>query len=479
MEVGLIGEEVAAGYVPERVIALELANDQFDPGAVVVKAPEVERLQGEVGNQNLVVVTAELEQGQLLGQLFGLRSTNDDEAATTRPPSGLVTELGGLDAGAGFGVAQVSEPAFDGSGQPGDDDETRFASLEPFDQSAIVKPLVAANDYRPYFLGNFGEADFEKVDGAAGSMNIARSQFSVPEVSALAFKAQERMVGRSSALDGVVTDPSLLLLAVDDEHGRVDVQDESRWDSPMDREAVKKTVVQSAQPREDGRGDAQQEAPQGGCIGIAWQSSEILKDAILAEQLGCLDAVEPEENGIEQRQKHLADAVAVVALMESNIGGQRVLEPDPRQEAVQHIDAAVTRQRAGAKRNSKSTRALGHTVNLTLKVAFTVTPSHRFRLPTTAAQMKALLNESRRSQVKMTPNDSMPSADQLEEVFNSIDAVEVGMARDLLESSGMECFVFDASASQMLGSTAAITVRLMVRAEDAVEAREALKELGF
>jgi hypothetical protein len=28
--------------------------------------------------------------------------------------------------------------------------------------------------------------------------------------------------------------------------------------------------------------------------------------------------------------------------MESNIGGQRVLEPDPRQEAVQHIDAAVT-----------------------------------------------------------------------------------------------------------------------------------------
>jgi Putative prokaryotic signal transducing protein len=79
----------------------------------------------------------------------------------------------------------------------------------------------------------------------------------------------------------------------------------------------------------------------------------------------------------------------------------------------------------------------------------------------------------------MTANDSPPSPDQLEEVFNSIDAVEVGMARDLLESSGMECFVFDASASQMLGSTAAITVRLMVRAEDAVEAREALKELGF
>jgi hypothetical protein len=31
----------------------------------------------------------------------------------------------------------------------------------------------------------------------------------------------------------------------------------------------------------------------------------------------------------------------------------------------------------------------------------------------------------------------------------------------------------------MLGSTAAITVRLMVRAQDAAEARQALKELGF
>ena len=79
----------------------------------------------------------------------------------------------------------------------------------------------------------------------------------------------------------------------------------------------------------------------------------------------------------------------------------------------------------------------------------------------------------------MTPNDSTPPPEQLEEVFNSIDAVEVGMARDLLESSGMECFVFDAGASQMLGSTAAVTVRLMVHAEDAVEARQALKELGF
>jgi hypothetical protein len=76
-------------------------------------------------------------------------------------------------------------------------------------------------------------------------------------------------------------------------------------------------------------------------------------------------------------------------------------------------------------------------------------------------------------------DENRPSSDRLEEVFNSVDRMQVQMARDLLEGSGMTCFVFDADASRMLGSTAAITARLMVPAEDAAEARERIKELGF
>ncbi len=72
-----------------------------------------------------------------------------------------------------------------------------------------------------------------------------------------------------------------------------------------------------------------------------------------------------------------------------------------------------------------------------------------------------------------------PLPDQLEEVFNSIDPMEVRMARDLLDGSGIECFIFDADASRMLGSTAAVTARLMVHADAAEEARRRLKELGF
>jgi Putative prokaryotic signal transducing protein len=76
-------------------------------------------------------------------------------------------------------------------------------------------------------------------------------------------------------------------------------------------------------------------------------------------------------------------------------------------------------------------------------------------------------------------SDRIPGPDDLEQVFASVDAQEVLMARDLLTEGGIECFVFDVDASRMLGSTAAVTARLMVYADDAAEARDQLRELGF
>jgi hypothetical protein len=68
---------------------------------------------------------------------------------------------------------------------------------------------------------------------------------------------------------------------------------------------------------------------------------------------------------------------------------------------------------------------------------------------------------------------------QLEEVFASIDPMQVQMARDFLAQGGLEAFVFDDESSRMLGTTAAVPARLMVHADSAAEARERLKDLGF
>ena len=79
------------------------------------------------------------------------------------------------------------------------------------------------------------------------------------------------------------------------------------------------------------------------------------------------------------------------------------------------------------------------------------------------------------------PKDTSAPIDESElvEVLAGIDPIQIGMARDLLEGSGLECFVFDSENSRMFGSSPALPSRLMVHRDVAEEALARLKELGF
>ena len=79
------------------------------------------------------------------------------------------------------------------------------------------------------------------------------------------------------------------------------------------------------------------------------------------------------------------------------------------------------------------------------------------------------------------PKDSSSSIDESElvAVLASIDPTQMRMACDLLEGSGIPCFVFDGENSRMFGSSAAMPIRLMVHRDVAEDALARLKELGF
>jgi hypothetical protein len=79
------------------------------------------------------------------------------------------------------------------------------------------------------------------------------------------------------------------------------------------------------------------------------------------------------------------------------------------------------------------------------------------------------------------PKDTAAPVDETElvEVLASIDPTQMRMARDLLEGSGIPCFVFDSENSRMFGSSAAIPIRLMVHRDVSDDALARLKELGF
>ncbi len=79
------------------------------------------------------------------------------------------------------------------------------------------------------------------------------------------------------------------------------------------------------------------------------------------------------------------------------------------------------------------------------------------------------------------PKDTSTPIDQSEliEVLAGIDPTQMQMARDLLEGSGIPCFVFDSENSRMFGSSPAMPIRLMVHRDVAEDATERLKDLGF
>ena len=79
------------------------------------------------------------------------------------------------------------------------------------------------------------------------------------------------------------------------------------------------------------------------------------------------------------------------------------------------------------------------------------------------------------------PKDTSSPVDESElvEVFASIDPTQMRMALDLLEGSGIECFVFDRENSRMFGSSPAFPARMMVHRDVAADAVARLKELGF
>ncbi len=360
MEVRLVGHEVAGGDAAQGVIAFELFDEQFYSGTIVVEAPEVQRLQRQIRDQDLVVILAKLEEGQLLARFFGLGPADDDKAIGPRPPNGLIAELRHVDATAGTHILQMRQLAFDRGRQAGDNHEPSPLRVEPLDQRVVVKPFVRADNHQPDPGRNLPEARRKQVAGSTGRMDIARPQLAMPEVFGPPLEAEQRVVRRPTALDRVVADPCALLIAIDHQDGGVDIEDQPRRPVWSCRHARQEAIVQGAQLRQCRRGHAQQESPQRGRVRIGVQSREVLEHAVLPQQLGRLDALQPEDHRIEQCQQHLADAVAIVPLRHAKLASDLVLEADARQEPMQQIHPAIMRQRRRAKLDRQLSRSPGH-----------------------------------------------------------------------------------------------------------------------
>lgn len=341
MEIGFVGKEVAGWDVAHCVIPFELFDEQFDPGAIVVEPPEIERAQGKICDQNLIVVPAKFEERQLIGRFLGLEPSDHDEAVETGPMDRLIAKLGNLDAATGAAVPQMRQLAFDGCRQPGHDHETGPPPFEPLDQRVVVKPFVRADNHQSDTSRDLRKTRREQRARARRGMDIARPQFAVPEVLALALEAQQGMIGPPPTLEGIVANAGPLLFAIDHQDRGIDIEDQPRGAPRLTQHAAEQAIVQGPQPLQAARGNPQQEATERGRLGIAGQPSQVLKDAVLPQQLGGLDAFESEDHGIEHGQKQLANAVTIVALHKTDVLRKGMFEADAGEKPMEKIDATI------------------------------------------------------------------------------------------------------------------------------------------
>ena len=101
------------------------------------------------------------------------------------------------------------------------------------------------------------------------------------EVLALALETEQGVIGEMAALAWVVVDSRLFLVAVDNQHSGVDIEDESRRGLRPNRHTV--------------------------------------------QQLRRFDQFEPEDHRVQHRHEHLADTVPVIALGNGDFPSQQPL----------------------------------------------------------------------------------------------------------------------------------------------------------
>ena len=145
MEIGLVGIPISGGDFAQGVSFQEFSNDQLSRGPLVVESPEVQGLQGEVGDDELIGISGHLEERKLPGRLLGDPTSDDDETLDPFPTPGLVFELGQPDPWRDLLVSKAPEGSSNRSGDPSPDGIARRNVLEVFGQGMIVEGRVGPN----------------------------------------------------------------------------------------------------------------------------------------------------------------------------------------------------------------------------------------------------------------------------------------------------------------------------------------------
>lgn len=269
MKIRFVGRKMLRRNFGQRVIPLQLFDDQLDPRPSVVKLPDVERIDPKIRDDHLIAVFPQRKQRQLVRRLLGNRPSDHDKTIGLLPFGGLIDKFRGLGAGSVGLVGQGRKLPFDRLGQASDDGKKRFFRFQIFDRLVVVKTLVSPYNFDFDGRGKLSKCRLEKLDRSGGRVRVAGTQFSMPVIARKAIETQQGMIRRPSFLGRVVSDDRRFLLSVKGQNRRVEIEDDFPRSAGLGDHRQQHSVVQSSQSAQRQRGQAQKESSQRGRIGVS------------------------------------------------------------------------------------------------------------------------------------------------------------------------------------------------------------------
>jgi hypothetical protein len=127
----------------------------------------------------------------------------------------------------------------------------------------------------------------------------------VPELIEIRFKAQKRMVGTAPRLLGVVSHAGALGAAVDDENGRIKVEDHGRTILRQRKQICAQGVVEPRNLANRFRRQSLQETAQCALVGKPLQSQHVEKGAVVLQDVRLVDPTQAHNDDVEQRQDQI------------------------------------------------------------------------------------------------------------------------------------------------------------------------------
>ena len=269
----------------------------------------------------------------------------------------LVLALGDRQTPVHLGKGQSDDEGFQRTRQSGDDDKLAPTRFDRPCHFVVEDPRICAHPYLTQRGGQLLEAGPQQPDGPGGGMHVARAEFAVPKVPGLPLEADQRMVRGPAALPRIVASTRLLLMAVQGQDRRVQIEQHPPQRPRALTQLGEQAVVQAPEPGQSANGEALEKTPQRRGIGICRQPCERLEDAVALQQLGGLDPSQPQDDWVEQREQHLGNRISVVALGKANLLVETLAQMQALEKAVEQKHAAIPRQMVAGERNPDPPRS--------------------------------------------------------------------------------------------------------------------------